>query len=261
MGNASSTRKAGLGYRDCDAYGLKTHRARLGQWCICRRRAVIALLLGAVASLAHGDTQPPAIDLRTHDFADRPTSSLSGRWSIYWNRLLGPAEFVQAYTPARYGDFVMPATWNDWMFRGQPVGRFGHATFAVRIRLPPEMAEVGLRVPNASTAYRLWDNGQLIALSGSPGRNRAATTPRYRVVSPRVAVPACELLLVLHVANYHHRRDSTWKPIELGAVAAVSSKHTLETVHDLLLIVSFAAPRGFPFFPRCCSPCSRFASR
>lgn len=201
----------------------------------------MTLLLGAVGALAHGDTQPPAIDLRTHDFADRPIASLAGRWSIYWNRLVDPAEIARADVPAPDGDFVMPATWNDWAFQGQPVGRFGHATFAVRVLLPPEMAEIGLRVPNASTAYRLWGNGQLIAHSGVPGRSRVETTPRYRVVSPRVAVPAGELLLVLHVANYHHRRGGMWKPIELGPVAAVSSKDTLETIYDLLLIGSFAA--------------------
>jgi hypothetical protein len=49
-----------------------------------------------------------------------------------------------------------------------------------------------------------------------------------------------ELLLVLQVANLHHRRGGMWRPIEIGSVEAVRSKDIMENTYGLLLIGSFA---------------------
>lgn len=210
------------------------------------RRTALGITIALVATLAvHAETglspDLPVIDLSAYDFTARPLAPLSGEWLGYWRRLLAPDDLERPAAPPGDGPFLMPGTWNDWHVDGRPVGRFGHATFAVRVVVPPEMDTVALRVPNASTAYRLWGNGEVLAESGVPGSSANTTTPRYRMLSAQVPVPDGELVLVLHVANYHHRRGGMWKPIELGAVDAVNAKQTLETIYDLLLIGSFAA--------------------
>ena len=183
----------------------------------------------------------PLIDLRERDFRDGSLAPLAGEWAIYWRRLLEPSKFATGVPPAPDGTFLMPATWNDWVHGGAPVGGIGYATFAVRVLLPAGVERGALRVPNASTAYKLWGNGVLLTQSGIPGSTRDSTTPRYRIRAHRFAAPEGELLLLLQVSNFHHRRGGMWRPIEIGTISAVDSKETMEITYDLLLIGSFAA--------------------
>ena len=183
----------------------------------------------------------PLIDLRERDFSDGSLAPLAGEWAIYWRRLLEPNEFAEGARPAPDGTFLMPATWNDWVYERAPVGGIGYATFAVRVLLPEGVERGALRVPNASTAYKLWGNGVLLTQSGIPGRARESTTPRYRIRARRFSAREGELLLLLQVSNFHHRRGGMWRPLEIGTISAVDSKETMEITYDLLLIGSFAA--------------------
>ncbi|MFW6329137.1 MAG: LuxR C-terminal-related transcriptional regulator [Alkalispirochaetaceae bacterium] len=198
-------------------------------------------LAGALLPAGAQEQSVPVIDLRAYDFSDGSLAPLSGGWAVYWERLLEPRALSGAEGPDPDGTFDMPSTWNDWVHEGSAVGGLGYATFAVRVLLPPRLSEVGLRVPNASTAYRLWSNGELVADSGVPGTDKESTTPHYRIVSPSVSTVDGELFLLLQVANFDHRRGGMWRPIEVGRVDAVESKSAMETTYDLLLIGSFAA--------------------
>jgi DNA-binding CsgD family transcriptional regulator len=180
------------------------------------------------------------LDLRNWDFVEAPIAPLAGEWDIYWGKLLEPiqSEGNAAKWPEPAGPFVMPAIWNDWPSAGDGVGGLGYATFRVTVLLPPELQGGALRLRPASTAYRLWANGELIASSGEP-TDRSSTRPHYRVSSVRYQARDGELELVLQVANFHHRRGGMWQPIEIGSVASIESKHFLEGAYDLLLIGSF----------------------
>ena len=199
---------------------------------------IVSLLCFLSVRVADANTLP-LIDLRGQDFTDGSLAPLAGEWAIYWRRLLEPREFASGTPPD--GTFLMPATWNDWIYEGEPVGGHGYATFAVRVLLPEELERGALRVPNASTAYKLWNDGVLLAQSGIPGITRDSTTPRYRTRAARFYAPEGELLLRLQVSNFHHRRGGMWRPLEIGTIGAVASKETMEVTYDLLLIGSFAA--------------------
>ncbi|MFP4485308.1 MAG: LuxR C-terminal-related transcriptional regulator [Spirochaetaceae bacterium] len=190
------------------------------------------------------------IDLSGWNFSQDGVAPLEGEWSIYWGRLLSPQQLAPAANagggtaeggPAPDGLFTMPDIWDEWPPGPQRVGGIGYATFTATVRLPNGMTEGGLRVPNASTAYRLWGNGELLAESGVPGTTRETTTPHYRMETTRFSAPEQRLDLLLQVSNFHHRRGGMWRPIELGRVEQVESKDTMETVYDLLLIGSFLA--------------------
>lgn len=194
--------------------------------------------------------QRPVIDLSRWDFVQDGVAPLEGAWAIYWERLLTPSQLAiaeggvsetAAPVPATDGLFAMPDIWDEWPPGPERVGGLGYATFTATVRLPEGMSEGALRVPNASTAYRLWGNGELLAESGVPGTNRQQTTPHYRIETARVTAPEGRLDLVLQVANFHHRRGGMWRPLELGRIEQIGSKDTMETVYDLLLIGSFLA--------------------
>ena len=159
---------------------------------------------------------------------------LSGRWAFWWGRFVDPTSEI---LPEPDGYISIPGVWNDWHPDSDDngVGARGHASYALVVRLPPDVQEVSLFVPPASTAYRLYANGTLIAHSGSPGRTQAETLPRYRIRTVRIQPDSRSIQLVAHVANFHHRRGGLWEPIMLGAPEQLEAWITLEMLYDLLL--------------------------
>jgi len=206
-------------------------------------RVLLVLPVLAVVALPRAQASSAVIDLRDWDFEEAPIAPLSGTWDIYWRTLLGPRELASPSagpsTPARSGVFDMPGIWNDWPSVEESVGGTGYATFRATVLLPRELHVGALRIPNASTAYRLWGNGSLLAESGVPGTDRRSTSPHYRITTSRYEAPEGRLNLVLQVANFHHRRGGMWRPMEIGSVASIESKRSLENAYDLLLIGSF----------------------
>ena len=209
-----------------------------------------------VAPLARGGV----LDLRGVDLDRVGVIDLDGEWQVYWRRLYTPQDFAPAGVPdatppqptiaspppessepAQPALFTMPATWNGWQYHGQPVGGFGYATFRLRILVPPDTARLALWIPNASTAYRLWANGEDVADSGSPGRTRETSRPHYVINTADVSVENGELDLLLQVSNFHHRRGGMWKSIKLGTPAQIERLDTTETLYDFLLLGSFLA--------------------
>lgn len=212
----------------------------LRMFCICG-------LLVAICSPTVRAAEPTGlIDVSDHGMDGDRILPLSGTWEIYWQQLLTPGDFDGAEeggaeAPEPDGVFEMPGTWNDWPQPDEGVGGTGFATFRVDVLLPAGMRRGALRVPAASTAYRLWANGIEVAASGTPGANRTRSRPAYRMSTGRFNAPDGRLELVLQVSNFHHRRGGMWRPIELGTVERIESKDALETAYDLLLIGSFVA--------------------
>ena len=184
---------------------------------------------------------PPAyghIDLSSWNFARKGVATLDGRWTIYWRRLLEPRDIDSAKPD---GWFRMPGTWNAFRQDGRPVGGIGFATFAVKVLLPKGMRHAALRIPDASTAYKLWANGSLVAQSGHPGSSKQTTTPHYSIQTAQVATPDSVLSIVLQVSNFDHRRGGMWKPIEIGTHAQIEANDAVHSTYDLLLLGSFLA--------------------
>ena len=214
--------------------------------------AVVLILLAPTGGAASSYIDQYTIDLSEWGFEEEGIATLDGEWAWYWDRLLEPPDFAagagEGGGPADKtteidsdGGFLMPDIWNSQVVDSEAIGGLGNATFRARVLLPDGMRRGALRIPNASTAYRLWANGVLLSQSGEPGASRAETTPRYRIRTAVFTAPAGALDIVLQVANYHHRRGGMWRPIELGTISQIESKDAVETAYDLLLIGSFFA--------------------
>jgi DNA-binding CsgD family transcriptional regulator len=204
---------------------------------------VLPLLAFAVSFRV--EASEAVIDLHDWDVDQAPIVPLSGTWEIYWSELLEPTDLSSlkmesdAAVPAPTGHFEMPGIWNDWPSVEEALGGVGYATFRATVLLPPELHVGAMRIPNASTAYRLWGNGMLLAESGEPGTDQRSTRPHYQIKTARYEAPDGRLDLVLQVANFHHRRGGMWRSIEIGSISGIESKHALESAYDLLLIGSF----------------------
>lgn len=199
-----------------------------------------AALLGGGCSAAPSFPQASRgeIDLRYWDFGQNGPVDLAGDWHIYWEQLVTPTG-MGGETPKSDGFFSMPGTWNQWPDSRNPVGGTGFATFTLDILLPPEMTRAGLWVPNASTAYELWINGEKIEGCGTVGTSRESSDPAYRMRTAQFETAGKRVSLLLQVSNFHHRRGGMWKPLQIGTVDQINSLLTIETMYDLLLFGSF----------------------
>ncbi len=216
---------------------------------------VALLFILAGVSIA-GGAESPAVgrfDLRERDFESEGIAELNGEWLIFWEALLGPQGVsgveLDTLTLRADGSFSIPGTWNNYKYRGEAVGGNGFATFVADILLPAELRSAALWIPNASTAYKLWVNGRLVAQSGTPGRNRKESDPHYVMNTAQFTVDERrQARLVLQVSNFHHRRGGMWKPIKLGTPGQVALLEAHETSYDLLLLGSFIALGLFNLF-------------
>lgn len=195
---------------------------------------------------------PGVLDFRGHEFTSEGIVELNGDWLIFWGRLMDPESLsgdqVDLLRERADGTFGIPHTWNRWHYNGKPVGGHGYATFVTDLFLPREMQRAALWIPNASTAYTLWADGQIVSRSGTPGVDRASSIPRYLVRTATLPVTEEPVRLVLQVSNFHHRRGGMWKAIKLGTPAQINALDTHETVYDLLLLGSFIALGLFNLF-------------
>jgi DNA-binding CsgD family transcriptional regulator len=232
---------------------------------ICMRRSIVIITLVAllvppviqnISSQETGSeypsTAPGVLDFREHDFASDGIVELNGEWLIFWNQLVGPGspadERIEMLRERSDGSFRIPRTWNNWRHKGQPVGGHGYATFVTDLYLPQSMNRAALWIPNASTAYTLWVDGQVVSRSGTPGVDRSTSRPRYVVRTANFPVAENPVRLVLQVSNFHHRRGGMWKAVKLGTPDQIGTLDMHETVYDLLLLGSFIALGLFNLF-------------
>lgn len=188
----------------------------------------------------------PTIDLRDHDFNRDGLARIDGEWAIFWNRFIAPdpsqpSELPELPKPDR---FSMPGTWNSYERDEDKLEGMGYASFAVRVLLPSGVRRGALRIPPASTAYRLWVNGQEVAASGDPGIRRDTTTPGRVVRNPVFETATESLLVVMHVANFDHRVGGMWRPMWIGAAEEIAAYDIIDISYDLLLLgicLAFAA--------------------
>lgn len=195
------------------------------------RRLVIVLCLLLVSLAAGTAQQRSTIDLRDWDPDRGGLRSLTGQWDFAWNALLSPDE---DWTTVRV--FELPATWNEYEINGLPLGGFGHATYRVRVLLPPGMTRGRLWMEPASTAYTLWANGELLSSMGVVGTSAESSVPYRAMRSPFFRTDDGVLDLTLQVSNYHHRVGGMWRPIWIGNADRIGAKDVLDTGYDILLL-------------------------
>ena len=140
---------------------------------------------------------------------------LSGKWEIYWGKLLEPSEIADfANGKVQYAEF--PLLWNDLVLDGKDLPGEGVATYRLRVLFdqPPPM--LALSLPDFYTAYQLWVDGEPVANNGRVGTTKATTEPHWLPQVVPVATTEKELEIVIQIANFHHIRGGMGEPILLG---------------------------------------------
>jgi signal transduction histidine kinase/CheY-like chemotaxis protein len=196
---------------------------------------VTVWLTGCLSTLTKGETPPLAqrgiIDLRKSNLFGK-SLPINGQWAFYWGRLLSP-DSLSAATP----DYVpFPVLWNDLRLHGQQVPAIGYATYTLTILLPAKRPRLGMEIPDAYCALKLYVNGNIQAQYGQPATTKETGTPFW--VTRTSVIPAGEpdtLVLVMQVANFWHARGGPYKNILIGDKDDLMIKKSQDTAYDFML--------------------------
>ena len=176
------------------------------------------------------------MDLSHWDFADDGPVALRGEWEFSWKRFLDPEESANSGVSDAPSYIKTPGYWNDFPFRGEPVGSLGFATYRLRILLPEEAGRMAIRVKDIQTAYILYLDGSPVLSNGSVGTNAGESVPDYEISIFEFQPKEPEILLMLHVSNFHFRYGGMWELIEIGRDIDIRRHHENVITTDIFLV-------------------------
>ena len=116
------------------------------------------------------------IDLSDWDFEKDGIVRLDGEWEFYNNKLLTPDDFKNIKTPFFYTN--IPKRWRNTGNDKNIIGRYGFATYRLKILLNNKNCNFGLRVPTSYVAYTIWINNKYKFNQGSVADNIKKEIPR-----------------------------------------------------------------------------------
>ncbi|MCG8494175.1 MAG: ATP-binding protein [Sneathiellales bacterium] len=141
------------------------------------------------------------LDLRQWDFTGKGKLEIAGEWAFYWDRFIDP-ETGSAERGAGFSTIEVPGTWLGYLQKGEPLEKYGHATYALTILLPDRPQDLALYLQRVQDAYRLYVNGQLWMQAGEPASNAngsvALVTRDYEVLKQARG----KIELLVHVSNH-----------------------------------------------------------
>ncbi|RBP63873.1 diguanylate cyclase (GGDEF)-like protein [Alkalibaculum bacchi] len=158
---------------------------------------------------------------------------LDGQWEFFWNQLIAPGK---AETKSSNEYIQIPSSWNKYKGNEDQSG-YGYATYRLQF-ITAENIKLGLKIPRMFTAYKLWVNGELIAIAGKVGENREIMTPQY--------IPQLALFessqgvneILIQVSNFHHRSGGMPKSINLGGEKQIIKLRDKSLAAELIIFGS-----------------------
>lgn len=178
------------------------------------------------------------IDLTRWDGAKDGIVALRGEWTFYPGVLLEPGQPL----PAAGERFIdVPGKWDDEL-GGQRPSTFGYGTYRLVIKLPERHPDLyGLRVERIRTAHKLFVDGKLLAQQGSPGVDRASTTPRVQPYTVSFSPGSSRAEVLIQAANFHYNRlGGIFEDLQFGDRGDILRKSSLEFAGNNLLMGFFA---------------------
>jgi len=159
------------------------------------------------------------VDLSDFNFFGSEVIPLNGEWEFYWDELIYPTT-INPKTQKIYAYF--PKLWKD--INGES---FGYATYRLIIILPDNVPDLGLRIEDFYTSYRLFCNGINIAENGRVAKYENQYVPRFEPQTVHIGKGSKTLDLVLQVANFNHYKGGANHEIILGSKKNIDQQFLL----------------------------------
>ncbi|MCX7921597.1 MAG: diguanylate cyclase [Clostridia bacterium] len=212
----------------------------------------IAILIGIISTLIlsqQGESLPKKhqkavggiLDLARWDLSKDGNVNLEGEWEFYWNELLFSQDFKEGSKLSKPEMIKLPGTWNNTEINGKSMPKHGYATYRLTLKGSFSHKLYGFNVPNLSTSYRLWVNGEQIASNGTVGRNETEAQPQYRTMVGSIYMPAetNRIEIVIQVSNFAYKKGGIWRPITFGTLENVNKAKEKSLIFEIFLLGSY----------------------
>ena len=178
------------------------------------------------------------LDLTKWDFAKDGPVKLRGEWEFYWQQHLSPDELSKPTAPKEIIFIQVPEFWYNYEIDGIKLPGEGYATYRLTVLIEPQKKPLALRLMEISTAYTLFVNGKNMASAGVAGTDRDSSRPKWIRQIASFESPTDHLEIVLHVANFHHRKGGMWEVFELGREKSIRQSQEKRLGFDFFLFGS-----------------------
>jgi two-component system sensor histidine kinase ChiS len=196
-------------------------------------------------------SEEAAIDLRKDDWSEGKIHSLQGNWDFYWQQFIAPEEIVQHESAAT--TFPVPGAWNSPPEGIQKYLGFGHATYKVTVLVPPDKTDLFLAIPDMASAYKLWNNKELIAKNGTIATSKELESPAYLPKFVSLSPHEGKLELVLQTSNFHYQWGGVWYPLKLTdsqGIYELREKPIIQAMLSATVLIAASFFGLFMFFSR-----------
>lgn len=175
------------------------------------------------------------IDLSNWNFEEQGVVDLRGKWEFYWNEFYTSDDFKEQNIVAE--DYInVPSLWNKHEIDTGLISNEGFGTLRLKIKLSENHRLLALRIGRIETAFRLYINGEMIKSVGSPGKTKETTTPNWNPTNAVFYCDSSELEIIIHIANFHHKKIGTSGTILLGNQETITKKSNRTNYFNIFLI-------------------------
>lgn len=162
---------------------------------------------------------------------------LDKNWDCFWNRLLDPCDFKNSEISP---DFVhdLPFFWNDLKRNGETFPAIGCLTLRKIIQLPDSLIgeQIGLRIPEMFTAFKLYVNGEVVAQNGY--LEKRDHQPEWRPITTYFRSEVNRIEFILQISNHEYSWGGSWRNIEIGRYISIARKTNFNIFLEIFLFSS-----------------------
>jgi len=187
--------------------------------------------LSVSAQSSYTNTQG-TLDLSDYDFYSNSPIKLNGEWFFAWKKFSHSIDSLSKF------QFInVPGSWSKFTQKTIPEEQFGYCTYGLIILLPDSGKQWALRLPSIHSAYKLYIDEKLVAISGVLAKD-ASMIPEARTQIVHFVPLKKRVAIVLEVSNFHFSFGGIWSPIEIGSKEAINRQSDLSMIVSSFLIGS-----------------------
>lgn len=174
------------------------------------------------------------LDLREWDFDSYGKIDLYGQWEFIYGEFVD-SEYFSKQKDSKPKFIEVPSLWNGYEWNGTKLPGSGFATYRLLIKNKNLNKIMALRIGDMYSSYRLFVNGKLIAFNGVPGKTKEETTAQWLPVVRFIEITKEQTEVILHIANFNHRKAGTWAFFEFGNTDEIISARESSMAFELFL--------------------------
>jgi len=185
------------------------------------------------------------MDLRNRDLTDGIVK-LDGEWEFYWQQLLEPTDFRDGKQPSTVDYFTVPSKWNAYKSTEIRPGE-GYATYRLNIKFDEPARYLTLKIPDVTTAYKLYINGELVSSVGIVGKGLADSKPKSLPQIVSFYTDRQDIELIIQVSNFAYQKGGIKSSLQLGLEQAGNKLRDKQMGFELFILGSISIMAVYHF--------------